>query len=159
MLLVGEAAPSLSRLKHAVEASEGWRVIQAPAADAGLGLLRSRPADLVVASLGDESKAYGGFFRDVLPVAPGAIRVALLDDSAQPTRVEHAHQTLAVREDMSYLLPCLRSAANVASVAGGRGGPSGASRAPASSCWGRPTGSWRARARPCRTRAGSGRAP
>ena len=120
MLLVGDAAPPLSRLRQSVEAEERWRIVQAPSAEAGLGLLETRGADVVVAALGTDVDHYAEFFRSVSQVAPRTIRIALCSERDTGLRIEHAHQTLAVRKDMGYLLPCLRSAASVAERTNGR---------------------------------------
>ena len=111
MLLVGDAISPLSRLKQTVEAQEHWQIVQAPSAEAGLGLFDARGADLVVASLDTDHSQHADFFRGVAQVAPRSIRIALCDEQDTSQRIDHAHQTLAARDDMSCLLPCLRLSA------------------------------------------------
>jgi HD-like signal output (HDOD) protein len=114
--------------KHGIEnleqllaaAPQPWTVRKTAVTDAALTQLEMRPADVLIAELGDDANAYQAFFSEATRIAPRTLRFALFKDaSTLPDKVMHAHQILSVRPDMRYAIPILDAAAEVVKQADG----------------------------------------
>jgi hypothetical protein len=102
------------------EAPQEWTVRKTAVTEAALTQLEMRPADVLVAELGDDPNAYQAFFKEATQIAPRTLRFALFKEAAiLPDNVMHAHQILSARPDMRYAVPILDGAAEVVKRADG----------------------------------------
>ena len=116
VLLVGTPSSSLGQLDAVIVGNDAdWSVRKISTADAALRQLELRPADVVVAALGDDAGVYKQFFAEAASVSPRTLRFALFDaSSVLPDKVMNAHQVMAARKDMRHVLPMLAAASEVA---------------------------------------------
>ena len=115
LLLVGKVDGVLGKLAAAVgRLNPDWSILQIADGHAALEHVEHRSTDLVLASLGDQPVAYEQLFVDVAEKSTNTIRMAMMPSTAGvPPRIAHAHQVLAVRDNLEYLSPVLTAAAEV----------------------------------------------
>ncbi len=87
-------------------------------ASAAIEHLKLRPADVILAFSGGDTSATEVLLRDASENVPHAMRIVLAPpDEPPPEKVPFAHQVLAARDDIGYLVPIVEAAILVAARA------------------------------------------